>query len=65
LLAMIDLPDFSTPLRSIAGSVERIAGGPPSDAAAEEPGGAGHSPTPAVKDEPKPRAPKKEVHGHA
>lgn len=29
LLAMIDLPDFSTPLRSIAGSVARIAGGPP------------------------------------
>jgi len=25
-LAMIDLPDFSTPLRSIAGSVEKIAG---------------------------------------
>ncbi|MET0677160.1 MAG: hypothetical protein ABW175_15285 [Bradyrhizobium sp.] len=25
LLAMIDLPDFTTPLRSIAGSVERIA----------------------------------------
>lgn len=25
LLAMIDLPDFGTPLRSIAGSVERIA----------------------------------------
>ena len=25
LLAMIDLPDFSTPMRSIAGSVERIA----------------------------------------
>jgi hypothetical protein len=25
LLAMIDLPDFSTPLRSIAGSVEKIA----------------------------------------
>ncbi|MBN8958061.1 MAG: hypothetical protein J0H17_16065 [Rhizobiales bacterium] len=25
LLAMIDLPDFSTPLRTIAGSVERIA----------------------------------------
>lgn len=38
LLAMIDLPDFSTPLRSIAGSVERIASGP-SDAPsmAEEP----------------------------
>src|SRR5262249_51260192 len=26
LLAMIDLPDFSTPLTSIAGSVEKIAG---------------------------------------
>src|SRR5215475_7047771 len=25
LLALIDLPDFSTPLNSIAGSVERIA----------------------------------------
>jgi hypothetical protein len=29
LLAMIDLPDFSTPLRSIAGSVATIAGVPP------------------------------------
>ena len=29
LLAMIDLPDFSTPLRSIAGSVERIADSAP------------------------------------
>ena len=28
-LAMIDLPDFSTPLRRIAGSVEKIAGVPP------------------------------------
>ena len=28
-LRMIDLPDFSTPLRSIAGSVEKIAGNPP------------------------------------
>ena len=27
LLAMIDLPDFGTPLRSIAGSVRKIAGG--------------------------------------
>jgi hypothetical protein len=26
LLAMIDLPDFGTPLRSIAGSVQKIAG---------------------------------------
>jgi hypothetical protein len=28
LLAMIDLPDFATPLRRIAGSAERIAGLP-------------------------------------
>ncbi|WP_245476360.1 hypothetical protein [Bradyrhizobium sp. Leo170] len=35
LLAMIDLPDFSTPLRSIAGSVEKIA-----SAAADEGGAA-------------------------
>lgn len=28
LLAMVDLPDFGTPLRRIAGSVEKIAGGP-------------------------------------
>jgi hypothetical protein len=27
-LAMVDLPDFGTPLRRIAGSVEKIAGGP-------------------------------------
>ena len=33
LLAMIDLPDFSTPLRSIAGSVEKIAGVSPGDEA--------------------------------
>jgi hypothetical protein len=31
LLAMIDLPDFGTPLRRIAGSVEKIAGDPPGD----------------------------------
>jgi hypothetical protein len=31
-LAMIDLPDFSTPLRSIAGSVGKIAGVAPADA---------------------------------
>jgi hypothetical protein len=36
LLAMIDLPDFSTPLRSIAGSVATIAGAPP-DAEARRP----------------------------
>src|SRR6266481_10157685 len=31
VLAMIDLPDFGTPLRRIAGSVEKIAGDPPGD----------------------------------
>jgi hypothetical protein len=35
LLAMVDLPDFGTPLRRIAGSVEKIAGAPPGDEAAE------------------------------
>jgi hypothetical protein len=34
-LAMVDLPDFGTPLRRIAGSVEKIAGVPPGDEAAE------------------------------
>jgi hypothetical protein len=31
LLAMVDLPDFGTPLRRIAGSVEKIAGVPPDE----------------------------------
>jgi hypothetical protein len=36
-LAMIDLPDFSTPLRRIAGSVEKMAGDAPEPDAAEAP----------------------------
>jgi hypothetical protein len=35
LLAMIDLPDWGTPLRSIAGSVKQIAGVPPDDKTVE------------------------------
>src|SRR5882757_1266407 len=35
LLAMIDLPDFGTPIRSIADSVERIAGAAPGAPLAE------------------------------
>jgi len=35
LLAMIDLPDFGTPLRSIAGSVQKIAGVDPDKPAPE------------------------------
>jgi hypothetical protein len=34
LLALIDLPDFGTPLRRIAGSVESMAGIPPGEGAA-------------------------------
>lgn len=43
LLAMIDLPDFGTPLRRIAGSVEKIADIPPGEGAqaADEIGAAG------------------------
>lgn len=33
LLALIDLPDFGTPLRRIAGSVEKLAGIPPGEGA--------------------------------
>lgn len=36
-LAMIDLPDFSTPLRKIAGAVERMAGGAVEPDATEAP----------------------------
>lgn len=38
LLALVDLPDFGTPLRRIAGSAEKIAGIPPGegDKAADE-----------------------------
>jgi hypothetical protein len=35
ILALIDLPDFGTPLRRIAGSVEKLAGLPPGDGDAE------------------------------
>ena len=64
LLAMIDLPDFSTPLRSIAGSVERIADSS-ADGVTEEAGETSNAPALAATEEPKPRVPKKEVHGHA
>lgn len=60
LLAMIDLPDFSTPLRRIAGSVEKMAGHPPEEDPAE--------PTHVATglDEPvKADAGKSEVPGHA
>jgi hypothetical protein len=65
LLAMVDLPDFGTPLRSIAGSVEKIAGIPPGEEAAEV---AGKSPAhPVAVDGPettKAGAAKSEVRSH-
>jgi hypothetical protein len=43
-LAMIDLPDFGTPLRRIAGSVEKLAGVPPEPDSTEPPAEtAGHA----------------------
>jgi hypothetical protein len=59
LLAMVDLPDFGTPMRSIADSVERIA-----DAAADTPSLAPEA-EPAPRDHPDVRTPtKKGGHGH-
>lgn len=58
-LAMVDLPDFSTPLRRIAGSVEKMAGAPAeSDPTEAPPVAAGHG-------EAKADTAKSEVHGHA
>ena len=68
LLAMIDLPDFSTPLRRIAGSVEKMAGVPPEQDPTELPvGDATHA---AATDEAKARiekaaGAKSEVRAHA
>lgn len=42
LLALVDLPDFSTPLRSIAGSVQKMAGIPPEPDPSEAPEIAAH-----------------------
>jgi hypothetical protein len=63
-LAMIDLPDFSTPLRRIAGSVEKMAGVPQEEDPTEPPDGAaaGH---PAAPDDAKAGGAKSKVHSHA
>ena len=65
LLAMIDLPDFGTPLRSIAGSVEKIADsteGPANPETASEEA----APARIVPDKSEePSRPKKETRGHA
>jgi hypothetical protein len=69
LLALIDLPDFSTPLTRIAGSVEKIAdsGEGGADAAAEKPTTTQAAPAPdrAALAPAKPHgAPAKEVRSH-
>lgn len=66
LLALIDLPDFGTPLNSIAGSVGRIAdssddGAGKAEISDEEPA----APAPAKIEPAAPSIPKKEVRGHA
>ena len=59
-LAMVDLPDFGTPLRRIAGSVEKMAGGPAEPEPDEPPAEtAGHTAAP------KSPAPKSEAPSHA
>jgi hypothetical protein len=60
LLAMIDIPDFGTPLRNIAGSVGRIADATPGAPPAEE------EPEPAEADgHGRKETAKREAHGHA
>jgi hypothetical protein len=64
LLAMIDLPDFGTPLRRIAGSVDKMAGVTPEEDPAEPPHEAATHAA-ATHDAAKPGAAKIEVKGHA
>ena len=66
LLAMVDLPDFGTPLRRIAGSVEKIAGVPPGDEAAEiADEGTAHAVAAERPATTKPGVAKSEVRSHA
>jgi hypothetical protein len=76
LLAMVDLPDFGTPLRRIAGSVEKIAGVPPGDEAVETASaemtsaemtseGTAHAVAAETPDKAKAGAAKREVPSHA
>ena len=62
-LAMVDLPDFGTPLRRIAGSVEKMAGVPPEPHPAEPNVTATHAA--GVPDPAKTDATKSEMQGHA
>jgi hypothetical protein len=68
-LAMVDLPDFGTPLRRIAGSVEKMAGVPTGAEEAEESERPTEGAAPAVAagtaGTTKPGAAKSEAQGHA
>jgi hypothetical protein len=63
-LAMVDLPDFGTPLRRIAGSVERMAGVPP-DADPAEISGEAVPRAVGAEDAAKNGTAKSEAQGHA
>ena len=67
LLALIDLPDFGTPLRSIAGSVEKIAGNSPPavDAVDQGPQETENDSVAAASEKPATRTSKPKVLGHA
>jgi hypothetical protein len=65
LLALIDLPDFGTPLRSIAGSVEKIADSTEGAAKPEESSEEAVPPAIVPGKPEEPSRPKKEVRGHA
>ena len=65
LLAMIDLPDFGTPLRSIAGSVERIADSADEAGATEISDDDAAATVPEKIEPAAPSITKKEARGHA
>ncbi|MDZ4366889.1 MAG: hypothetical protein U0987_07680 [Afipia sp.] len=66
LLALVDLPDFSTPLRSIAGSVQKMAGIPPAPDPSEPPAEiTTHAPPADASDKMKASVGKSEVQHHA
>ena len=65
MLALIDLPDFGTPLRSIAGSVEKIADSKEDTGAAEVQGEVEAAPTRVIHEKTMPPVPKEEVRSHA
>ena len=61
LLALIDLPDFGTPLRRIAGSLETMAGIEPPPEEEQLPTVHAHGAEPPTQDLPARKLPKKEL----